>query len=278
MAKRKRTKQNDETFLADLAKIDPTAKERLAVLAAAMKEKELSAEDVAAKIDVSYHLFMLFMFGRTNLRLETALKLCSLLGLELDQIMQSPKQEEKEEEEGKEHDEQQKILDSVTHVNPGVQDRIGETPSSILTAEEAEELRSEEKPEAIVPGGDEIFGGKLREKRVAAGVTQSALGAACGFNKTPIVEIEKGRAFPTRTMMMKIADELGMTREELDEALSVISLKPEEDEWVPQNEDLQALITICTDYGKTLAYKALWDILQNPVCRKGGSYVPASGE
>jgi transcriptional regulator with XRE-family HTH domain len=42
-----------------------------------------------------------------------------------------------------------------------------------------------------------------------------------------------------------------------------------ENEWIPSDMELNAILTLCTDIGKREAYHAIWNILQNPKCRKG---------
>ena len=43
----------------------------------------------------------------------------------------------------------------------------------------------------------------------------------------------------------------------------------QENEWVPSDMEMNAILTLCTDIGKKEVYNAIWNILQNPRCRKG---------
>ena len=39
--------------------------------------------------------------------------------------------------------------------------------------------------------------------------------------------------------------------------------------WIPSDMEMNAILTLCTDIGKREVYNAIWNILQNPECRKG---------
>jgi len=55
------------------------------------------------------------------------------------------------------------------------------------------------------------FGQRVRELRLAAGMTQEDLAERCGLFRTYLSRIETGRANPTLTMIHALATSLGVT-------------------------------------------------------------------
>lgn len=60
----------------------------------------------------------------------------------------------------------------------------------------------------IPPQG--VFGQRVRELRLAAGMTQEDLAERCGLFRTYMSRIETGQANPTLTMIHALADSLGL--------------------------------------------------------------------
>lgn len=58
-------------------------------------------------------------------------------------------------------------------------------------------------------------GQKLRERREAAGLTQTELAAKCCITQTMVTKIEAGLKFPSVLVLKKIAEVLGTTIDDL---------------------------------------------------------------
>jgi transcriptional regulator with XRE-family HTH domain len=56
----------------------------------------------------------------------------------------------------------------------------------------------------------QAFGQRVRELRMAAGMTQEDLAERCGLFRTYMSRVETGQANPTLTMIHALADSLGV--------------------------------------------------------------------
>jgi transcriptional regulator with XRE-family HTH domain len=65
----------------------------------------------------------------------------------------------------------------------------------------------------------EIFGARLRELRLARGLTQPQLAAGCGSNVPFISNVERGVMLPGLAMLLRLADALDCNVSELVEVL-----------------------------------------------------------
>lgn len=65
----------------------------------------------------------------------------------------------------------------------------------------------------------EIFGKRLREVRLARGLTQSQLAERCGTSIAAISHIERGTKVPTLTTLVRLADALDCRVTKLVEVL-----------------------------------------------------------
>jgi transcriptional regulator with XRE-family HTH domain len=63
---------------------------------------------------------------------------------------------------------------------------------------------------ARAPSPQQSFGARVRELRMAAGMTQEDLAERCGLFRTYMSRIETGRANPTLTMIDALAASLGV--------------------------------------------------------------------
>lgn len=60
------------------------------------------------------------------------------------------------------------------------------------------------------PSPQRAFGDRIRELRLAAGMTQEDLADRCGLFRTYMSRIETGKANPTLTMICALATSLGV--------------------------------------------------------------------
>ncbi len=59
--------------------------------------------------------------------------------------------------------------------------------------------------------GSEQFASKLRELRIAAGLTQPALAAKAGLTKDGVAQLEQGRRSPSWETVLALASALGVS-------------------------------------------------------------------
>jgi transcriptional regulator with XRE-family HTH domain len=62
----------------------------------------------------------------------------------------------------------------------------------------------------VHPSPQRAFGDRIRELRLAAGLTQEDLADRCGLFRTYMSRIETGKANPTLTMIHALADSLAV--------------------------------------------------------------------
>lgn len=70
--------------------------------------------------------------------------------------------------------------------------------------------------------GSATFGARLRELRVAAGLTQPELGSKAGVEKGTISRIERGERSPTWETVIALATALGVSCEAFNEAAGLM--------------------------------------------------------
>lgn len=295
--------QKEKTYLEALAKEDPTAKTRAAIIKDALKTKRISVHEILQKTGLSMQMYTAFMAGRTNLRPEHVEQIAKLLGIQPEELMtkQEPEKEEKPEIEPEKFIEASKKL---------VNQETPEMPSFEFYEEERKYLNtsSMEKATSIVKTkGEKLYarniGAKILEKRNAKGIGQRRLGEQLGYSEHPVRDIERGNLLPTYSMLCKAAIVLNFTRDEFNQqaknlcdamelrgtpipisylykdATKTVSASPVESidaadddisDFVPSNEEIIAMVTLMTEAGRKKAYSILWEILKGDIYRKGG--------
>lgn len=73
----------------------------------------------------------------------------------------------------------------------------------------------------------QLFGERVREMRLARGLSQVEFGEQCGFYQTYLSRVERGQANPTLNAMEVIANALGVTLFDMFEAMRTASTDPE---------------------------------------------------
>lgn len=73
----------------------------------------------------------------------------------------------------------------------------------------------------------QLFGERVREMRLARGLSQVEFGEQCGFYQTYLSRVERGQANPTLNAMEVIANALGVTLFDVFEAMRTASTDPE---------------------------------------------------
>jgi transcriptional regulator with XRE-family HTH domain len=72
-----------------------------------------------------------------------------------------------------------------------------------VVCQEEQPILTKTAPEGV------IFGGRLRELRIARDMTQRQLADACGSNSPFISNLERGVKVPSLTMILRLAEALG---------------------------------------------------------------------
>jgi len=302
MAKRRKRqlqrleKENDLSVLTGLAKDDPTAKERGAIIQAAMVEKHLTAPDIAKKIGISFPLFMLFMAGKANIGGKPLDALSELLGVERDQLMTAIPESTNEVIE-KAENEMRNVLknakdfseENSKEENAGAdasgenteessEENPGENPQEV-SEENASEDTPEETPEYPAPDAEHTE--ETADAPAESGRAETAdddlpwegelkISLFDGDDNEEDVSLPWDEDIEENSLEKDSDDRFNLDEEEYRWKYGCDFFE-EEEEYIPSNEELHALLVLCSDTGKAKVYDAVWKILQDPICRKGGA-------
>lgn len=236
LPKRARNQQNNGLSSMSLAKRGPKARGREELMTTLMEEKGLTYEDLANECGYNTQMVKSFCSGKIDLVLPAVAKIAAMLDITtdqlLDEIMIPPGIviEAAKEDMRKNNKKSRDTSDEEEKEDPAAE-----------AEEEPKDTTSEDTldPEEISSSND-IITGEDGYLNVQLGLDEKAI----------MAELEKS--------------------EEQRLPLPLTPSDVESTYWIPDREDLNAILTLCTDRGLYEAYEAIWKVLQNPLCRKGG--------